>query len=198
MGGSMALIRRQNLASSVRIGGAVGLLAVGAMMFNTQPAAAASCLYPQKLTRAAPSYDCISAAEKSLVDLRKFRAEITVAALRCNQQGLYNSVITRHNGELIVKGKALGKTFRRLHGASAKKELNRFVTFLTNRASIKSLGIQNYCGTMSQVMTEALQTPVRGFMAFVDGNPVRRATAVSAVPAAVTVADKSGAAAPAR
>ncbi|MEX2614962.1 MAG: hypothetical protein WD767_02595 [Alphaproteobacteria bacterium] len=187
------MIHRQTFASSLRIGGTVALLAGGAVLLQPQSAmAAANCLYPEKLTRAAPSYDCLSAGEKALVEMRKFRAEITVAALRCNQQGIYNELVTRHDRELVVKGKALGTTFKRLHGAKASSELNRFVTFLTNRASIKSLGIQNYCGTMTQVMTDALRVPVRGFMAFIAGNPIGRALAQeSPETAAVRVADKS-------
>ncbi len=192
MDGGIVLIHRLNFATSLRIGGTAALLAGSAILFQPQSALAASCLYPEKLSRAAPSYECLSTGEKALVELRKFRAEITVAALRCNQQSVYNDVITRHNGELIVKGKALGTTFRRLHGASATSELNRFVTFLTNRASIKSLGIHNYCGTLSQVMADALRVPVRGFMAFIASNPIGRALAQSSPETAtVTVADKS-------
>ncbi len=188
------MIHRLNFASTLRIGGTVALLAGSAVLFQPQTASAASCLYPEKLTRASPSYDCLSTGEKALVEMRKFRAEITVAALRCNQQAIYNDVIRRHDSELVVKGKALGTTFRRLHGARASSELNRFVTFLTNRASIKSLGIHNYCGTMTQVMNEALRVPVRSFMTFIASNPIGRAIAPSSPDTtAVTVADKSGA-----
>ena len=188
------MIYRLNFASTLRIGGTVALLAGSAVLFQPQTASAASCLYPEKLTRASPSYDCLSTGEKALVEMRKFRAEITVAALRCNQQAIYNDVIRRHDSELVVKGKALGTTFRRLHGARASSELNRFVTFLTNRASIKSLGIHNYCGTMTQVMNEALRVPVRSFMTFIASNPIGRAIAPSSPDTtAVTVADKSGA-----
>ena len=195
------LIHRLSVASTLRIGGTVALLAGCAVLFQPQSASAASCLYPEKLTRAAPSYDCLTVPERALIEMRKFRAEITVAALRCNQQSIFNDVIRRHDSELVVKGRALGSTFQRLHGAQGASVLNRFVTFLTNRASIKSLGIQNYCGTMTQVMIDALRAPVRGFMDFIAGNPIGRALAQASPEAAagtagataVTVADKSAA-----
>jgi hypothetical protein len=142
-----------------------------------------------------PSYSCLNPVERALVELRKFRAEMTVAALRCNQQGLYNEVVTRHQGELVNKGKALGETFQRLHGAAGSAELNRYVTHLTNRASIDSLGVRNYCRSMSEVFLEALKTPVRGLMAFVSENALAQALARNnnqPVPAtAITVADKT-------
>lgn len=167
---------------SLRIGGAVLLVVGVATISHAGPAKAGSCLYPDKATGAEPNYACLTPKERTLVDLRRFRAEMTVAALRCGQQKLYNTVVTRHQNELSARGRDLGKAFRRLHGAAATRELNRFVTHLTNRASIKSLGIRDYCRSMSEVLAEAAGTPLRQFAAFVGGKPLARVLAGSTAP----------------
>lgn len=186
----------QNIASPLRIGGAVLVVAGLATILHPRPVLAANCLYPDKTTLSGPNYSCLKPVEQALVKLREFRAEMTVAALRCEQQNLYNNVVTRHQGELASKGKALGTTFRRLHGTAATHELNRFVTHLTNRASIQSLGIRNYCRSMSDVFAEALKTPLQKLTLFVSSNPLSRAIARNTAPSlktmpTVTVANKA-------
>lgn len=161
-------------ALGFRCGAAIAILAVSVVFLAPRGASAASCLYPDKASGKTPSYSCLKPAEQALIDLRKFRAEITVAALRCKQQGAYNRIVNRHKNELVAQGKALGAVFRRLYGASASRELNRYVTHLTNRASIRSLGVENYCGSMSRVFAAAMDAPVRGFLTFVGRDPIAR------------------------
>jgi hypothetical protein len=198
MGGIMGTTDSHKIQCSLRLGGAVLVVAGLVTVFHPQPAQASSCLYPDRKTGAEPSYSCLKPGERALVDLRKFRAEMTVAALRCDQQGLYNKVVRRHQSELVTEGKALGATFRRLHGASATHELNRFVTHLTNRASMQSLNIRNYCSSMSDVFTQALKVPLKGLMAFVGTHPLTRALAQHTAPEpvrvpAINIAEKTAA-----
>lgn len=164
-------------STGLRFGAAVAVITASVVLAAPRAADASSCLYPDKASGKSPSYSCLKPAERALIELRKFRAEITVAALRCKQQSVYNKIVTRHEDELVAKGKALGSVFRRLYGASAKHELNRYVTHLTNRASIRSLGVANYCGSMAHVFAAALKAPVAGFMAFVRRDPIAVAEA---------------------
>lgn len=169
-------VRQKRVANGIRFGGAAAALAAAVLFVNPQTATA-NCLYPDKTSGTGPSYACLKPAERMLVELRKFRAEITVAALRCNQRTAYNDVITRHRSELVSEGKALGAVFRRLHGAAGERELNRYVTHLTNRASMRSIGVPDYCGSMARVLDGALNAPVRGFIDFVGRDPIARAEA---------------------
>lgn len=173
----IAVVNRQSFASNLHLASAVFMVVSVAAFFSPQTAQAANCLYPDKATGSPPSYACIKPVERALVDLRKFRARITVAALRCDQQSSYNAIVKRHERELVIHGKGLGAVFRRLHGAAATGELNRYVTHLTNRASINSLSVRNYCHAMSRVFAEALKTPVRGLMAFIGRNPLAQVAA---------------------
>lgn len=170
------VVNKQDWVSKRRISGAIFVIVGLAAFFSPEPLHAANCLYPDKKTGSLPNYSCLKPAERTLVDLRKFRADITVAALRCNQRSAYNALVTRHEQELVHHGKGLGAMFRRLHGAAATGEMNRYVTHLTNRASINSLGIRNYCHSMSRVFTEALKAPLRGLMAYVGRNQLAKAT----------------------
>lgn len=180
----MSLDQGQKIRIVLRHSVAITVLAAAFEFAIPSQASAANCLYPDKAGQVRPSYNCLKPVEKPLIDLRRFRAELTVAALRCKQKRAYNMVISRHNGELVRHGKALGSVFRRLHGRTAKSELNRYVTHLTNRASMRSLGVRDYCGSMTQVLYDALKTPVKGLMSFVRGNPIARAESLAVLPAA--------------
>lgn len=180
----MSPVRGRNLARILRSGAAITVLAAAFELAMPGHATAANCLYPDKAGQTGPSYNCLRPVEKPLIDLRKFRAELTVAALRCKQQSTYNQIISRHKGELVKHGKALGSVFQRLHGRSGKSELNRYVTHLTNRASMRSLGVRDYCGSMTQVLYDALRTPIKGLMSFVRGKPIARAESMAVLPAA--------------
>lgn len=135
---------------------------------------------------------CLTAEEGQAIRLRVFRADLAVAALSCNQQGLYNTLVTRHQDELVDGGRVLKATFARLHQSRATYELNRFITHLANRASIQSLGVPGYCGVMARVFQAALATPRRGLTAFALGGAVVAAidTAAGPAPAAAQPAAK--------
>lgn len=155
--------------SKIRYAAGIAAFSAGLVLL-APPSQAGNCLYPDKKTGNPPTFSCLKPSERALIDLRHFRADITVAALRCGQQQAYNTFVSRHNKELVAQGKALGKTFRRLHGAAGASELNRYVTHLTNKASIRSLGVRNYCGVMARRFTDMLKLPVAGLVAYVRGN----------------------------
>ncbi|MCF3628546.1 hypothetical protein RJ527_10735 [Thalassospiraceae bacterium LMO-SO8] len=112
---------------------------------------------------------CLSAQESQAVQMRMFRAELAVAALSCQQQSQYNTVVTRHQDELVREGRALRGIFQRVYRAGAERELNRFITHLANRASLKRLTQPTYCQTMARVFREAQAQPRQGLLAYVQG-----------------------------
>ncbi len=126
---------------------------------------------------------CLSPTETRVVRLRMFRADLAVAALSCHQQTQYNNLVTRHQDELVRQGQALRALFQRIHHANAERELNRFITHLANRASLKRLEQPRYCQDMNRVFQEAQAQPRQGLMAYVQartlqGEPVRHLAAM--------------------
>lgn len=125
---------------------------------------------------------CLTPDESRAVQMRMFRAELAVAALSCHQQSQYNSVVTRHQEELVHEGQALRGIFQRVHHANAERELNRFITHLANRASLKRLTQPTYCQTMARVFREAQAQPRQGLLAYVQGNPANTSMMAEVTP----------------
>ncbi|MEQ8806212.1 MAG: hypothetical protein RLO05_11980 [Rhodospirillales bacterium] len=133
---------------------------------------------------------CLTPDEARAVQMRMFRAELAVAALSCQQQSQYNTVVTRHQDELVREGRALRGIFQRVYRAGAERELNRFITHLANRASLKRLTQPAYCQTMARVFREAQAQPRQGLLAYAQGVPTNASmmAAVTPPPNAETLA----------
>ena len=99
--------------------------------------------------------------------MRMFLSDLVVAALSCNARNQYNRLVSLHQDELVQGGKALRALFNRLHKSKATRELDRFVTHLTNRASKQRLSTPGYCQTMSKVFEQALAQPSNGLKDYV-------------------------------
>lgn len=178
---------------------AAGLAALTVVAFAPQSANAA-CAPTDDFADVRLPTTCLSAQESKAVQMRMFRAELAVAALSCRQQSLYNTVVTRHQDELVREGRALRGIFQRVFRAGAERELNRFITHLANRASLKRLTQPTYCQTMARVFREAQAQPRQGLLAYVQGSPANASTTAAATPppnpqtlaAMDTAAGKSG------
>lgn len=166
---------------------AAGVATLAVVAFAPQSANAA-CAPTDDFTDIRLPTTCLSAQESQAVQMRMFRAELAVAALSCQQQSQYNTVVTRHQDELVREGRALRTIFQRIYRAGAERELNRFITHLANRASLKRLTQPTYCQTMARVFREAQAQPRQGLLAYVQGGP-----ATASVMAAVTPPPGAGA-----
>ncbi|HBT42352.1 MAG TPA: hypothetical protein DEB21_10140, partial [Rhodospirillaceae bacterium] len=90
--------------------------------------------------------------------------------------------------------------FQRVYRAGAERELNRFITHLANRASLKRLTQPTYCQTMARVFREAQAQPRQSLLAYIQGVPTTTSMMASATPppsaqalaAMDTAAGKSG------
>jgi hypothetical protein len=147
---------------------AAGLAALAAVAFAPNGAKAA-CIAADDFADIRLPAGCLTANDGRAVRLRMFRADLAVAALSCKQQDRYNSLVTRHQDELVRQGRALRAMFARLHHGNAERELNRFITHLANKASLKRLEQRNYCRTMARVFDEAQAQPLKGLLAYVQG-----------------------------
>jgi hypothetical protein len=178
---------------------AAGVTALAVVAFAPRSAHAA-CAPTDDFADVRLPTTCLSAQESQAVQMRMFRAELAVAALSCQQQSQYNTVVTRHQDELVREGRALRGIFQRVYRAGAERELNRFITHLANRASLKRLTQPTYCQTMARVFREAQAQPRQGLLAYVQGTPTATSMMASVTPpssaqalaAMDTAAGKSG------
>lgn len=166
---------------------AVGFTALALVSMSSAPAQAA-CAEDYELSDIRLPSSCLTPTDKAIVKMRLFRSGMAVAALSCNQQAQYNSLVTRHEDELVKGGKALRAMFRRMHKGKATQEMNRFVTHLANYASIKSMAANGYCTIMSRVFSQALELPANSLSSFVENRPIKMALNTPALPKLTAVA----------
>jgi len=160
---------------------AAAVAALAVVAFAPRPANAA-CAPTDDFADIRLPTTCLTAQESQAVLMRMFRAELAVAALSCQQQSHYNTVVTRHQDELVREGRMLRTIFQRVYRAGAERELNRFITHLANRASLKRLTQPAYCQTMARVFREAQAQPRQGLLAYVQGAPVQASVMAEATP----------------
>jgi len=145
-----------------------GLLVVALVSLSTAPASA-KCLGASDINGVKLPAGCLSADDEAVVRMRVFRSDLVVAALSCNARTQYNRLVSLHQDELVRGGHALRNLFNRLHKNKAAREMDRFVTYLTNRASQRRLSTPGYCKTMSQVFEQAFAQPSNDLRSFVLG-----------------------------
>lgn len=174
------------------IGTVAGLATLAAVMLASLPAQA-KCVAADEFGGVRLPAGCLTSDEGKIVRMRLFRADLAVAALSCNQQSQYNRVVNVHQNELVRDGRALRAMFNRLHKGKATRELNRFVTHLTNRASLRRLAAQGYCRGMARVFEQTVSLLPQDLMAYVLNRPVRSALAATPRSELRTAASSQGA-----
>ncbi len=166
---------------------AVGFAALATVSLSSTPVQAA-CAEDYEFSDIRLPSNCLTSADKAIVKMRLFRSGMAVAALSCNQQAQYNSLVTRHENELVKGGKALRAMFSRMHKGKATQEMNRFVTHLANYASIKSMAAKGYCNIMARVFNQALALPTNSLSDYVQNRPIKMALTAPERPKTTAVA----------
>lgn len=83
--------------------------------------------------------ECAKVKEEQALNVRALQAHLMVAAISCHQQDLYNTLIGQHGKSLAAQGQIVKSYFKRTHPNRTETELNRFITFLANESSKRSL-----------------------------------------------------------
>ncbi len=113
---------------------------------------------------AADAIEPKGASETAAINARLLQTEMMVAALACDLRPSYNKAIRTFKKELIGHGKVLRKIFRRSHGASAQRRLDKYITQLANDASARSnYDRRAYCRTAATLFDDVLASPSGGF-----------------------------------
>lgn len=113
---------------------------------------------------AANAFELKGASETAAVNARLLQTEMMVAALACDLRPQYNHAIRKFEKELVGHGKVLRKIFRRNHGASAQRRLDKYITQLANDASARSnYDRLSYCRTAASLFADVLASSSSGF-----------------------------------
>jgi len=102
--------------------------------------------------------------EAAAVNARLLQTEMMVAALACDLRPQYNRAVRTFEKELVGHGNVLRKMFRRDHGASAQRRLDKYITRLANEASARSnYDRATYCRTAASLFGDVLASRSGGF-----------------------------------
>lgn len=105
-----------------------------------------------------------NADEAAAVNARLLQTEMMVAALACDLRPQYNKAVRTFENELVRHGHVLRKMFRRNHGASARRQLDKYITQLANAASARSnYDRAAYCRTAALLFDDVLASQTGGF-----------------------------------
>ncbi|MFT5180376.1 MAG: hypothetical protein ACI8S3_000249 [Alphaproteobacteria bacterium] len=104
------------------------------------------------------------ASETAALNARLLQTEMMVAALACDLRPRYNKAMRTFQNELVGHGKVLRSIFRRNHGASAQRQLDKYITQLANDASARSNYDRiSYCRTATALFDDVLASSSGGF-----------------------------------
>lgn len=113
---------------------------------------------------AASAFETRNASERAAVNARLLQTEMMVAALTCDLRPQYNRAVRTFQKDLVRHGKVLRKMFRRDHGASAQRRLDKYITQLANDASARSNKDRaTYCRTATALFANVLASGPSGF-----------------------------------
>ncbi len=110
---------------------------------------------------------CADPNDQTAVRTKTLQTELMVAALRCDSSHRYNAFVRKFERDLVAQGTQLKSYFKRVYGADSKRRINRFVTFLANSASLRSLDAgDKYCDGENALFTEVLSRDAGGLAKF--------------------------------
>lgn len=93
------------------------------------------------------------------LSVRTLQSDLMVSALSCNDRARYNGFAVEHRSVLQTHGTALKAYFKQLHGSSANRELNTYVTDLANYAAVRHAEDANaFCGGTDSAFRALQQT----------------------------------------
>ncbi len=102
---------------------------------------------------------CYSAQEIRAMQVRQAQIELMVGALKCQStdpglRNKYSAFVSRFSAPISTNAQELRAMFNRL--GKGEKGMDRYMTELSNDASIRSVHIEDYCGVMDSMFDQAL------------------------------------------
>lgn len=100
---------------------------------------------------------CANAREKAAFDLRALQTHLMVGALSCGMHDRYNAFVTRFQSDLAGAHRNLTGYFNRVHGRSAQRDLNQYITALANAQSQEGIRLgSHFCGKIGPLFDQVM------------------------------------------
>lgn len=100
---------------------------------------------------------CANAREKAAFDLRALQTHLMVGALSCGMHDRYNAFVTRFQSDLAGAHRHLTGYFNRVHGRSAQRSLNEYITALANAQSQEGIRLgSHFCGKIGPLFDQVM------------------------------------------
>jgi hypothetical protein len=105
----------------------------------------------------AVAQSCANARETAAFDLRALQTHLMVGALSCGMHDRYNAFVTRFQSDLAGAHRNLTGYFNRVHGRSAQRDLNQYLTALANAQSQESIRLgSDFCGRIGPLFDRVM------------------------------------------
>ena len=105
----------------------------------------------------AVAQSCANAREKAAFDLRALQTHLMVGALTCGMHDRYNAFVTRFQSDLAGAHRSLTGYFNRVHGRSAQRDLNEYITALANAQSQEGIRLgSHFCGRIGPLFDRVM------------------------------------------
>ena len=104
--------------------------------------------------------ECVAPRERDSQIVRALQSRLMIAAFSCNARTDYNKFVKYYRPHLAFHGSGLRQYFRKKHGRSHKRALNRYVTRLANGASQASINDRGrFCAESRAIFSELMSVP---------------------------------------
>ena len=101
---------------------------------------------------------CANGREKAAFDLRALQTHLMVGALSCGMHDRYNAFVTRFQSDLAGAHRNLTGYFNRVHGRSAQRDLNQYITALANAQSQEGIRLgSHFCGKVGPMFDQVMR-----------------------------------------
>ena len=102
----------------------------------------------------------VAPRERDSQIVRALQSRLMIAAFSCNARTDYNKFVKYYRPHLAFHGSGLRQYFRKKHGRSHKRALNRYVTRLANGASQASINDRGrFCAESRAIFSELMSVP---------------------------------------
>jgi hypothetical protein len=127
-------------------------LSVRSLLLNAAAFVAVGLASSQAIAQA-----CANAREKAAFDLRALQTHLMVGALSCGMHDRYNAFVTRFQSDLAGAHRHLTGYFNRVHGRSAQRDLNQYITALANAQSQEGIRLgSDFCGRVGPMFDRVM------------------------------------------
>ncbi|MEM7570525.1 MAG: hypothetical protein AAF337_12095 [Pseudomonadota bacterium] len=142
-------------------------------------------------TATAQTPGCLSAGEAQAEQIRRLKTTLMVGALQCSHAShlkvteSYNAFVETHSKAIVDHDAVLSGYFKRVHGATHRRAMDRHVTSTANKVATQSYKTAGFCEKVAALAEQALSQSPQTLISVAQTNTLAPATIKSCAPATV-------------